>query len=152
MNPGPLILEVTALQTKQQTLYLKQVYCFAIFDCFSQLLSSDKREIHRHVCNPHTCSSCLLPELQSVWLSCVMSTVIHDYVCSCLLACSIVVAYCCHWAQVERITKVGMERDGIHASEKEHVHAAMARIRMVRLSLPLFIIFVMHLPPPSSGH
>jgi hypothetical protein len=99
-----------------------------------------------------TCSSCLLPELQSVWLSCVMSTVIHDYVCSCLLACSIVVAYCCHCAQVERITKVGMERDGIHASEKEHVHAAMARIRMVRLSLPLFIIFVMHLPPPSSGH
>ena len=35
LNPGPLILEVTALPTKQQTLYLKQVYCFAIFDCFS---------------------------------------------------------------------------------------------------------------------
>ncbi len=99
-----------------------------------------------------TCSSCLLPALQSVSLSCVFSMLCHVYVCPCLLACSIVITYCCRYAQVERITKVGMERDGIHASEKEHVHAAMARIRMVRLHLPLGVILVMHLPLPSSGH
>jgi hypothetical protein len=47
--------------------------------------------------------------------------------------------FCVHrlvcFPQLERMTKVAMERDGIHASEKEHVHAAMSRIRMVRCSI-----------------